>query len=181
VKTTSSPLDTGSTEPARDEWTRSSAGERLLHTQDVASSILAASTTTFIGDVCEAIATARLLELGYGVSRPVSNGLPYDLIADDGRRLLRMQVKSASYREGALFTRMNSSKYHRGGRASVHYAGRVDWIVPVWRETGRCFAVRPEEAKQMVTLRIDPARNNQASGVRWAQDYELGVVLAGGA
>lgn len=168
-----SPEVVGSSEPR----SRSSAGERLLHTQDVASSILAATTTTWVGDVCEAIATARLIELGYGVSKPVSNGLPYDLIADDGRRLMRIQVKSAILKNGALYGRMNSSKYHRGGRAPIDYAGRVDWMLMVWRETGRCFVVRPNEARHTVCLRIEPSRNNQASGVRWAADYDLALVL----
>lgn len=156
----------------------SSAVERRVHIADVVGSIptVATTSTTWVGDVCEIIAAGQLMALGYGVSRPLSNGLPYDLIADDGRRLLRIQVKSAVLRNGAVYGRMSTSKHHRG-RSAVDYAGRVDWMLIVWREAGRCYVVRPEEARTLVALRVEASRNNQSEGVRWAADYELAVAL----
>lgn len=156
--------------------TRSSAGERCLHTAEVVGSIPTASTT-FRGDVAEAIAAASLIELGYGVSRPLSNGLPYDLIADDGQKLHRIQVKHGVMRYGTLRGRMVSSKYHRSQRASIDYIGRVDWILVVWPETRRCFVVRPDEVADTIVLRVEPSLNNQQQGIRWAADYELAVAL----
>jgi hypothetical protein len=117
------------------------------------------------------------MRLGYLVSRPFSNGLPYDFIADDGQTLARVQVKTGRFVGGAVHARLGSSKYHRGRRESVGYRGRVEWIAIVWQETGRCFILRPEDAEGWVSLRIDPSLNNQAQGVRWAADYELAVAL----
>lgn len=157
----------------------SSVGERLLHTQDVGGSNPSPPTnpTTWIGDICEAIAVAEFMALGYAVSKPLSNGLPYDLIVDDGRRLMRVQVKSGALRDGAIVGRMCSSKYHRNQRSAVHYGASVDWIVVVARELRRVFVVRPDEAQHSVMLRLDPSKNNQSRGVRWAADYELSVAL----
>ena len=47
------------------------------------------------GDIAEQAAVLRLLELGWGVSKPVGDRLPYDLIADTNGTLIRLQVKSA--------------------------------------------------------------------------------------
>ncbi|HEX3099824.1 MAG TPA: group I intron-associated PD-(D/E)XK endonuclease [Patescibacteria group bacterium] len=47
------------------------------------------------GDIAEQAATLRLLEMGWGVSKPVGDRLPYDLIADVNGRLIKLQIKSA--------------------------------------------------------------------------------------
>jgi hypothetical protein len=164
-------VGTGSPEPG----TRSSAGERCLHTADVVGSIPTASTTstTRIGDISEALAIAEFMRLGYLVSRPFSNGLPYDFIADDGAQLYRVQVKTGAVKRGALHASLGSSKYHRGRRERVGYVGRVELVCIVNQATGRCYVVKPEAAAGSVVLRLEPSGNNQAAGVRWAHDYEL--------
>ncbi len=52
-------------------------------------------STKLKGDVAEQAAILRLLELGWGVSKPVGDRLPYDLVADVNGKLLKLQVKSA--------------------------------------------------------------------------------------
>lgn len=157
----------------------SSAEERHVHTVDVSGSIPLSPTTstTLKGDVSEAIAIAEFMRLGYRVSRPLSNGLPYDFIADDGSRLLRVQVKTGRLKAGGIHATLGSSKYHRGRRECIGYGGRVEWVCIVNQATGRCYVTRPEEAQGSIVFRLEASRNNQATGVRWAPDYELAVAL----
>jgi len=52
-------------------------------------------STKLKGDIAEQAAVLRLLELGWGVAKPVGDRLPYDLIADVDGKLVRLQIKSA--------------------------------------------------------------------------------------
>src|SRR5208283_5861543 len=52
------------------------------------------------GEMAEAAFLARVAGLGFGVAKPWGESSRYDLIVDNGRRLLRVQVKSA-HRAGA--------------------------------------------------------------------------------
>ena len=47
------------------------------------------------GDIAEQAAILKLLENGWGVSKPIGDRLPYDLIADVNGKLVRIQVKCA--------------------------------------------------------------------------------------
>lgn len=55
------------------------------------------------------------------------------------------------------------------------YDGEVDGFA-VWCLHNRTGYYVPidEVASGIATLRVEPTANNQASGVRWASDYELG-------
>lgn len=171
TKSASYQAGSGSLEPGA----VSSAEERHVHTVDVSGSIPLPPTTstTMRGDVSEAIAIAAFMRLGYLVSRPLSNGLPYDFIADDGGRLMRVQVKTGSVRDGALFAKLGSSKYHRGRREIIGYVGRVEWVCIVHPISGRCYMVRPDGAGSSIMLRLEASRNNQTCGVRMAEEYAL--------
>jgi len=45
------------------------------------------------GDLAEQAAILRILELGWGVSKPIGDRLPYDLVADVHGKLVKIQVK----------------------------------------------------------------------------------------
>lgn len=53
--------------------------------------------TKLCSDIAESAVATELLKRGFRVLRPVGDRLPYDLAIDRGRRLLRIQVKSAWY------------------------------------------------------------------------------------
>jgi hypothetical protein len=56
--------------------------------------------TKSIGDLSEAMVIAVLVRHGYLISIPFGENHRYDLIADDGERLLRIQVKTGRLRRG---------------------------------------------------------------------------------
>jgi hypothetical protein len=47
-------------------------------------------STKLKGDIAEQAVILRLLELGWGVSKPIGDRLPYDLIADVGGQLVKL-------------------------------------------------------------------------------------------
>lgn len=52
-------------------------------------------STKLKGDIAEQAAVMKILQLGWGVSKPLGDRLPYDLIADLSGRLVKLQIKCA--------------------------------------------------------------------------------------
>ena len=126
--------------------------------------------TVHMGDVGEMFAAAELLRRGYKVSRPLSNGIPYDLIIDTAERLLRVQVKRAREKEGRIKCKLSSTA---GGTYSL-YAGKVDLLIVVDCENMKFYGFAGADLdKQEVWLRTGPTGNGQSVGVRPATDYYL--------
>ncbi|MDR3421981.1 MAG: group I intron-associated PD-(D/E)XK endonuclease [Xanthobacteraceae bacterium] len=133
------------------------------------------TSTTFRGDVAEMMAAAELVRRGYIVSRPLTNGAPYDLLVDDGRAVFKVQVKRTCLdRENdSVRIQLSSSKYHRG-RAGVSYAGRVDMILAVDCEASAFYVVAGADLERWeIRIRTAPALNNQTKGTRSPADYAI--------
>jgi len=55
-----------------------------------------------------------------------------------------------------------------------NYAGQVDLFVVYCPDNGKVYVIPAEEIPTSgMYLRVDPPRNRQRKGVRWAEDYEL--------
>lgn len=131
--------------------------------------------TKSIGEISEAKLLACLLEKGWLISIPFGERGKYDLIADTGEELLRIQVKTGRLRNGVVLFNTRTSHYHRGG-ADENYKGKADlfgvycpdldstYLVPVDRAgTGAC-SLRVEAAK---------TKANNQYGMRYAKEYEV--------
>ena len=129
-----------------------------------------------VGELSTARILARLLECGYGVSLSFGDNLRYDLIADDGRRLVRIQCKTGRLDDkGSIAFPASSSANHRGlGRR--HYRGQVDAFGVFCPDTDKVYLVPIESVSNCsreVRLRVKPARNGQISGTRDAAAFIL--------
>src|SRR5271170_2528063 len=132
------------------------------------------------GAAAEAEITVAAIRLGLVVLRPLCEGGRYDLVVDTGDRLLRVQCKWASLRGSVLTARCITSRHTpRGYLRSTYSAQEIDAIAVYAPDTDTCYLVPIAEAEGHATLslRIAPTGNNQALGVRWAQDYELEASL----
>lgn len=103
-----------------------------------------APTWTKQGDIGEARAILELMKKGYLVSKPFSNSSKYDLIADDGNNLLKVQVKTTNNKSNAgswivqlRTTGVNSSGFKIRNREDGDYdllfvCTAVDecWLIP---------------------------------------------------
>ena len=128
------------------------------------------------GSVAESAIPLAAIRLGIEVYRPLFEGGRSDLVFGVGRRLLRVQCKWAHARDGVLAVRCYSSRRAREGIRKKRYNGReVDLIAVYCPDLERCFAIPAArfDGHVQIQLRIQPCRNNQQSGVTWADDYAL--------
>jgi hypothetical protein len=132
------------------------------------------------GAVAEAAIAAAAIELGLIVLRPLCEGVRYDLIIDLEPELLRVQCKLARRVSGVLLVSLQTNRYTPGGYVSTSYtAAEIDTVAAYSPELHRCFLIPIGEVsgRRAIHLRLDPTRNNQAHGIKWARDYELGPMI----
>jgi hypothetical protein len=128
------------------------------------------------GDLAELRVAADLLARGCLLSFPFGEDCDYDLIADFGGRLHRIQVKFAQSDGRMVLVRCRSHSLTKGKvRQTKHYtAEMVDWIAVYDSTTDRCYYCPSSElgsGRSMLHLRLMPARNGQRLGIREARDY----------
>jgi hypothetical protein len=128
------------------------------------------------GAVAEAGITAMVIQLGLTVLRPLCEGRRYDLAVDLEPELLRVQCKLARSHNGVLSVRLQTCRHTPRGYVRTSYsAAEVDAIAAYSPELHRGFLIPISEAsgRRALRLRLDPTKNNQAQGIKWARDYEL--------
>lgn len=136
------------------------------------------------GDQGETLAVAWVLEQGWRVALPLGNCADYDLIADTGDRVLRVQVKTTRFFRG---NRWDVSLATRGGNQSwsglvkcfsasrcdalyVHTAPGRRWFIParaveggtMIRLGGPKYAVHEVDEGPPLTLSSPPRRDSGA-------------------
>lgn len=124
--------------------------------------------TNTVGVAAELKVAASLTEAGWQVSLPFGENAQYDLVADDGNSLFRVQVKSVRITDGVLNVRVISS-------VGMEYRGKVDAVCAYCPCNGKVYWIDLDalENRSYVTLRVDGVKNNQSAKVRLARDFEL--------
>jgi hypothetical protein len=128
------------------------------------------------GAAAEAAIASAAIQLGLVVLRPLCEGGRYDLMFDLEPKLLRVQCKLAKLVDGILSVRLQTSRHTPGGYVFTSYSpSEIDVVAAYSSELNRSFLLPIAEVSGMcgIHLRLKPAKNNQAQGVRWADDYEL--------
>lgn len=77
------------------------------------------------GDIAEARFIGKAMSLGFTVLRPFGNQEPYDFVLRMGRRLTRVQVKSAWTDDGMGTYHFVSVLCRRSRRGAHHYRERM--------------------------------------------------------
>jgi PD-(D/E)XK endonuclease len=131
-------------------------------------------STKAIGDRSEAIVLAALVKNGYLVSIPFGENQRYDLLADDGARILKVQVKTGQLHRDIIRFSCSSSHTHRGGVHARPYFGEADFIAVYCPQNHKVYLVPEEEfVASRAHLRLAAPANNQRRGIRWASRFEL--------
>ena len=122
---------------------------------------------------------AEALAAGVGVSRALGDER-YDLIFDVGTGLIRVQCKWAvRVREVVIIRTRRVRRGPEGLIRRKYLPGEIDAVAAYCADLEACYYL-PEELsvdRAAVQLRLAPTKNNQASGVKWARDFELGATL----
>lgn len=126
-----------------------------------------------IGDETEARAIATLVAHGYSVSIPFGDNDKYDLIADDGSELTRIQCKTGwSNKPETLRFNTHSQTTRDGQYHETTYHGSVDAFLVYYPETERFYCIDAAEATaQKMELRFDGEIDHPA--INWASEYEF--------
>ena len=136
-------------------------------------------TTNQKGALAEAAIIKAATLANVGVVLPVSVAR-YDLILDLRPRLLRVQCKWASVQGDVVVVRCATSRRTiQGHRHSTYSCGEIDAFAAYCLDLDRCFLLPIDRfaGRRTVQLRLRPSRNNQQSGVNWADDFEFAVTL----
>lgn len=124
------------------------------------------------GERTEGIILAHLLKQNYSVSMPFGNNQRYDLIVDDGEKLLKAQCKTARYSNGCVLIPTCSKNGFTGVRAS--YQGQIDIFLAYCPQTDRVYRVPVEICPSTeVRLRVEQNRGGAVSNIRWAAEFEI--------
>jgi hypothetical protein len=133
-----------------------------------------------IGDRTTLAVMLALREFGYAISVPFGENTRYDLIVDDGERLLRVQCKTGRLRMGAVrFATCSTYGHHRNpGQSRRDYRGQVDLFAVYCPETGGIYVIPIADlnTRSSAMLRVDPPRNCQRKRIKFAWDYLIGMV-----
>jgi PD-(D/E)XK endonuclease len=126
-----------------------------------------------------AVITA-LNALGYPILLPFGENTRYDLVIDEGKRLARVQCKSGRLQHGAvLFKACSIYAHHPNPKVTFRpYHGEIDYFAVYCSARSGVYLVPIAHVpnSHQVSLRVDPARNNQQLGVRLAARYEIAKV-----
>lgn len=129
------------------------------------------------GDLTELKVATDLIDRGCRISIPFGEDCDYDLIADYEGRLHRVQVKYTRSDGQIIVLRCRSHSLTKGKvRATKLYtSAMIDWIAVYDSTTERCFYCPSWElgavGRNILHLRLRPARNNQRIGIRDAESY----------
>src|ERR1041385_1035736 len=127
------------------------------------------------GDVAELKVATDLMSRGCRIAFPFGEDCDYDLIADRGGVLHRVQVKYTESDGHVVIMRCQSHSLTKGKvRSTKRYtAATIDWIAVFDRTTDRCYYCPASDlgaGRSSLRLRLTPARNSQIQRIRNAAD-----------
>lgn len=130
-------------------------------------------TTHQKGEIGKLKAQTRATELGYIVSIPAVESR-YDLVLDDGKKMYRVQVKYSDEVIGGAVSVGLKTECRNSGYSRVYNKDEIDIVIAYLPATGKCYWLTPLEFDRAgsVSLRLEPTKNNQRKGVRFARDFE---------
>jgi hypothetical protein len=130
--------------------------------------------TKAVGDLSELEVAVALSRAGYLVSKPLGDSHRYDLVADDGQKLYRVQVKTGRLVSGSIRVACFSVHVNRGVISQQSYRGEIDFIAAFCPQTGEVYLVPESEiVDSYMHLRVAPTVNRQDRHIRWASRYRL--------
>jgi len=129
--------------------------------------------TKTLGDLGVLKAQLDLFEKGFIVSVPLTEHAPFDLVIYKDGVCKTVQVKSRSVTSrGTIEIQFRNVWSDRNGiHSSEVDKNAIDLYCVYCPETDLCYYFNPSNFDKSITLRIEPPKNNQLTGVHLASDY----------
>lgn len=129
---------------------------------------------TQIGDISEAIVRARFIEKGYVVLLPLNSGLRYDIAVERDGIFKRVQIKTGRLLDRGVILFNSSSLDPKTRNSQLDYYDDIDWFAVYCPQNRKVYVMDVNEAPpNNCYLRVEPTKNRQRHGIRWAKDYEF--------
>lgn len=122
------------------------------------------------GEIAEMFVAARLMKAGFRVLFPVGENNRYDLVAERNNKFVRIQVKYADPRQGALRVSCRSSN----NWSVLHYSeDEIDMIAAYNPRDDSVYFISVKDINRtLITLRLEPTKNNQKAKINFAENYK---------
>ena len=107
------------------------------------------------GQIIELKVQEELLRYGFDISIPSYNSSKYDLIADTGRELLRIQVKKSISKSNSSFTFACTSQNVKSSTKAKHkYTNEeIDYFATVWKD--KVYLIPVDETSLSKAIQFD--------------------------
>ena len=112
-----------------------------------------------LGEIAEAAFVVKASELGFSVAKPWGDSDPYDFITQSGRRLCRVQVKSA-YRTGK--DGCYSLRAH-GHSLRAYRADEIDVLVAYVAPLNVWYVIPVHAVRRLRSLKLFPESRRRRS------------------
>ncbi len=125
------------------------------------------------GDIGVAHVIADLVERGLHVCTPLSEHLPFDLIAvRNNGETLKISVKYRTVKKGSIVLRFRST-YSDSKRTITKKIEKelIDVIAIYCPNNKQVYYIDPNKFEDSVTLRVEYGKKKQEIGVHKAEDY----------
>lgn len=135
-------------------------------------------STHFIGEITEQSVAIEFLKLGIQVSKPLVQSSKYDFIVDIKNKLYKIQVKTSSLKEESYIEFATSTSHtNTKGTINLTYSENdVDFFATIY--DGQCYLIPFSDCgRRQQRLRLQPTKNNQTVGIKFAKDYKLEDII----
>ena len=128
--------------------------------------------TSALGNRTLGVVLSTLLQAGHRPLLPFGDGHPYDLALDQDGERRRVQCKTGRLVRGAV---VFATTRYTGRKHRTYQGHEIDYFGVHCPDTDAVYLVPIKEVGPHTSayLRVEPAKNNQAKGVRWAMDNEV--------
>ena len=133
--------------------------------------------TQLKGAITEQKCFLKCIEQGWVVSKPLFDNARYDFIADTGKKLLRIQIKTSAWNEDHTAFTFNGYSQHSTGNGNkrMKYTDKeIDFFMT---EKDNLFYLYPAEKEGFASkcLRVECKQNQKQ--IKWAKDYLFEKVI----
>ena len=127
--------------------------------------------TKQIGDIAVSAVTTEFLKVGLHVLFPFGDNLRFDIVVTNGTKFWRIQCKNGFLKKGVIQFRTENNGY-KGKRKP--YIGEIDHFGVYCPALNKCYLLPVAmDGYGAMTLRVDPPKNGQIKGIKFAKDFEL--------
>jgi PD-(D/E)XK endonuclease len=126
--------------------------------------------TSKVGNLTVAKLLVALAEKGKTVLTPFGEGERYDLMIDEGEKVLRVQCKTGKLTKGCIVF----NNYSQTAAGTKKYGTSVDAYGVHCPQNGKMYLVPASDCLGYKTrLRVEPTKNGRKKNIRYAEGYEI--------